>query len=117
MRAENQRQCTIRKYGQVMEEVNEFKYFGSALCKYGMLGGVIRERAIQGRKVTGSLMRERTASKEVNKALSDSITVPTVAYASETWVWNGCQRSKIQAVGMTYFKGACGVNTMNGWWE
>ncbi len=64
--------------------------------------------------MTGSLVRERTVSKEVKKALSDSITE---AYASETWVWKGCQRSKIQAVGMTYFKGGCGVNTMNGWWE
>ncbi len=53
--------------------------------------GEIRERAIQGRKVIGSLrevMRERTVSREVKKALSDSIIVPTVAYlyASETWV-------------------------------
>ncbi len=49
------------------------------------------ERAIQGRKVIGSLgqvMRERTVSREVKKALRDSIIVPTEAYASETWVWN-----------------------------
>ncbi len=51
--------------------------------------GEIRERAIQGRKVTGSLgrkMRERTVSREVKKALRDSMIVPTVAYTSETWV-------------------------------
>ncbi len=39
-------------------------------------------------------MRERTVSREVKKALRDSIIVPTVAYASETWVWNQSQRSK-----------------------
>ncbi len=53
--------------------------------------GEIRERAIQARKVTGCLgclMRERTVSKEVKKALRDSVIVPTVVYASETWVWN-----------------------------
>ncbi len=65
--------------------------------------GEIRERAIQGRKVTGSLgrvMKEMTVSRKVNKALRDSIIVPTVAYASETWVWNQSQRSKIQAAEM-----------------
>ncbi len=75
-----------------------------------------RERAIQGRKVIGSLgqgMRERTVSREVKKALRDSIIVPTVAYASETWVWNQSQRSKIQAVGMSYLRGGCGVNRMD----
>ncbi len=54
---------------------------------YGSMEGEIRERAIQGRKVTGSfgpVMRERTVSREVKKALRDSITVLTVAYASET---------------------------------
>ncbi len=41
-------------------------------------------------------MRERTVSREVKKALRDRIIVPTVAYASETWVWNQSQRSKLR---------------------
>ncbi len=84
---------------------------------YVNMEGEIRERAIQGRKVIGSLgqvMRERTVSREVKKALRDSIIVPTVAYASETWVWNQSQRSKIQAVEMSYLRGGCGVNRMDG---
>ncbi len=59
-------------------------------------------------------MRERTVSREVKKALRDSIVVPTVAYASEIWVWNQSQRSKIQAVEMSYLRGGCGVNRMDG---
>ncbi len=49
--------------------------------------GEIRERAIQGRKVIGTLghlMREWTVTKEVKEALRDSIIVPTAEYASET---------------------------------
>ncbi len=49
--------------GQIMEEVNELNYLGSIFSKYGSMEGEIRERAIQGRKVIGSLgrlMRERT---------------------------------------------------------
>ncbi len=59
-------------------------------------------------------MRERTVSREVKKALRDSIIVLTVAYASETWIWNQSQRSKIQAVEMSYLRGGCGVNRMDG---
>ncbi len=90
MRAENQRQCKIRMNEQTMEEVNEFKYLISVFCEYLSMEGEIRERAIQGGKVTGSLgrvMRERTVSREVEKALRNSIIVPTVAYTNETWVW------------------------------
>ncbi len=59
-------------------------------------------------------MRGRIVSREVKKALRDSITVTTVAYASETWVWNQSERSKIQAVEMSYLRGRCGVNRMDG---
>ncbi len=71
-----------------MKEVNEFKYLGSILCKYGSMEGEIRARALQERKVVGSMgrmMRGKTVSTEVNKALRDGIIVPTVTYASETW--------------------------------
>ncbi len=57
---------------------------------------------------------ERTVSRKVKKVLKDSIVVLTVAYASETWVWNQAQRSKIQAVEMSYLRGGCGVNRTDG---
>ncbi len=60
--------------------------------------GEIRERDLQGIKVVGSLGRmmiERTVSKEVKKALGDSIIVLTVTSASETWTWNKCQMSEV----------------------
>jgi len=61
MRVESQKQCKIMMNGQIMEEVNEFKYRGSVLWKYGSMEGEIRERALQGRKVVvslGRMMRE-----------------------------------------------------------
>ncbi len=74
-----------------MEEVCEFKYLGSIMCKHESMEGDIRERAVQGRKVAGSLgcmMKGRTVSMEVKKELCDGIIVLTITYASETWVWN-----------------------------
>ncbi len=32
-----------------MEEVNEFKYLGTNLCKHGSMEGEIRERTVKGR--------------------------------------------------------------------
>ena len=61
-----------------MEEVQEFKYLGSILCKYGSMDGETRETAVQGRKVVGSLgriMKGRTVGVEEKKGtagLSDS---------------------------------------------
>ncbi len=52
--------------------MHEFKYLGSILCKYGSMEGETRERAVQGRKVVGSLgrmMKERTISMEVKQGL------------------------------------------------
>ncbi len=100
-----------------MEEVNEFKQLGSTPFKHGSMEGEIRERAIQGRKVTGSLghlIGEKTMNKEVKKAHRDSIIVSTVACARETWEWNKCLRSKIQAVEISYLRGGCGVNRVDG---
>ena len=60
------------------------------------------------------MMKERTVSNDVKKGLRDGIVVPTLTYASETWVWNESQRSRIQAVEMSFLRGACGVRRMNG---
>ncbi len=100
-----------------MEEVHEFKYLGSILCKYGSMEGETRERAVQGRKVVeslGRMMKERTVSMEVKKGLRAVILVPTLTYASETWVWNESQRSGIEAVEMSYLRNACGMRRMDG---
>ncbi len=41
--------------GEEMEEVYEFKYLGSVMCKHGGMEGETRERALQGRRVAGCL--------------------------------------------------------------
>ncbi len=78
-----------------MEEVNEFKYVGSVMCKHGGTEGETRERALQGRKAVGSLgriMKGRSVSMEVKRDLRNTVKVPTLTYASETWAWNESQR-------------------------
>ncbi len=114
MRIESQKQCKIKMNEQIMEKMNEFKYLGSILCKYGSMEEEIREKSLLGRKVVGSLghmVRERTVNKEVEKVCRDSIIVPSLIYADETWTLNKC---KIQAVEMSYLRDVCGVNRIDG---
>jgi len=113
VRQENESKCNIRMGGEQLEEVREFKYLGTTLCKYGSMEGEIRERAVKGRQVVGSLnriMRSRNVSLEVKKGLRDSIVLPTLTYGSETWTWNDSQQSRIQAVEMNYLRGACNIS-------
>ncbi len=74
-----------------MEEVNEFKYLGTILCKHGSMEEEIRERTVKGRQVMGDLkrvMKGRTVSMEVKGGIRNSIILPTLSYTSETWTWN-----------------------------
>ncbi len=52
-----EKECKITLNGEEMEEVKEFKYLGSVMCKHGGTEGETRERVLQGRKVAGSLGR------------------------------------------------------------
>ena len=51
---------------------------------------------------------------EVKKGLRDGVIVPMITYASETWAWNECHRSRIQAIEMSYLRAACGVSRLEG---
>ncbi len=87
------------------------------MCKHGGTEGVTRERALQGRKVVGSLeciMNGKSVSMEVKRDLRNTVIVLTLTYASKTMVWNESQRSRVQAVEMSYMRSACGVNRMDG---
>ncbi len=70
------------------------------LCVSMVVRRDIRKRALQGRRVAGSLgriMNGRSVSMEVKRDLRSTIIVPTFTYASETWAWNERQRSRESA--------------------
>ncbi len=100
-----------------IEEVNEFKYLGSVMCKYSGTEGETSERALQGRKVVrslGHIMNGRSVSMEVKRDLRNTVIIPILTYANETWAWSESQRSRVQAVEMSYLRSACGVSRIDG---
>ncbi len=79
--------------------------------------GEIRERRVKGRQVMGALervMKRRNVSIEVKNGIRNSVILPTLSYASETWTLNAAQQSQIRAVEMSYKRGACGVSRWDG---
>ncbi len=62
----------------------------------------------------GRIMNGRSVSMEVKRDLRNTVIVPTLTYASETGAWNERQRSRVQAVEMSYLRSACGVSRMDG---
>ncbi len=114
---ECEKECKIILNGEEMEEVNEFKYLGSVMCKHGGTEGETTERALQGRKVVGSLgriMKGGSVTTEVKRDLRNTVIGPTLTHGSETWAWNESQRSRVQAMEMSYLRSACGVSRMDG---
>ncbi len=47
--------CIVMLGREKMEEVSEFKYLGTVLCKQGGMEGEIREQVMKGRSVVGLL--------------------------------------------------------------
>ncbi len=78
--------CRIMLGSEKMEEVSEFKYLETVLCKHGRMGGELRERVMKGRSVVGSLagvMYGRNVSMNVKWGLRNIIFLPTLTHGLE----------------------------------
>ncbi len=59
-------------------------------------------------------MKGRSVSMEVKRDFRNTVLVPTLTYTREKWAWNESQRSRVQAMEMSYLRSACGVSRMDG---
>ena len=74
--------------GEVLEEVDHFKYLGSVIAADGGVEADVRHKANEGCKVLGALtglMKNRGLGMNVKKVLYEKVIVPTVMYGSESW--------------------------------
>ncbi len=55
-------------------------------------------------------MKGRNVSVEVKRGIRNSVILPTLSYASETWTWNAAHQSRVRAVEISYLLGACGMS-------
>ncbi len=68
-------------------------------------GNELLERTVKGRQVVGAVervMKGRNVIMAVKQGIRNSVILPTLSYASETWTWNAAQQSRIRTVEMSY---------------
>ncbi len=60
--------------------------------------------------VRSDYMEQMHLSLRVKKGIRNSIILPTLSYASETWTWNTGQQTQIRAMEKSYVRGACEIS-------
>ena len=83
----NQGVAKIQLNGEILEEVNSFRYLGSMVSRGSGVHVDVKHKIMQGRAVCGALRRVWTNRKfgmDVKKVLYEGIVVPTVLYGGKT---------------------------------
>jgi len=97
-------------------EVSEFKYLGRTISSDTTIDREIKERVNAGRRVLGGtkgIMKSQVLSTEARVAVYKGVLVPTLLCGAEIWTTQSAHRSKVNAVGMDYLRGMCGVKRID----
>ena len=89
--------------GEVLEEVDQFKYLGSVVAANGGVEADVRHRVNEGCKVFGAVkgvMKNRGLGMNVKRVLYEKVVVPTVMYGSEVWGMKVAERQKLNVFEM-----------------
>ena len=102
--------------GEVLEEVDEFKYLGSIVAANGGIEADVGHRVKEGCKALGAMkgvMKCRGLGMNVKKVLYEKVIVPTVTYGSECWGMKVSDRQKLNVFEMKCLRSMTGVTRMD----
>ena len=102
--------------GEVLEEVDRFKYLGSVVAANGGIEADVCHRVNEGCKMLGALkgvMKCRGLGMNVKKVLYEKVIVPTVTYGSECWGMKVSERQKLNVFEMRCLRSMAGVSRMD----
>ena len=102
--------------GEVLEEVDQFKYLGSVVAANGGIEADVCHRVKEGCKVLGAMkgvMNCRGLGMNVKKVLYEKVIVPTVTYGSECWGMKVSERQKLNVFEMRCLRSMAGVSRMD----
>ncbi|CAL9694307.1 unnamed protein product [Knipowitschia caucasica] len=98
--------------GEVLPQVEEFKYLGVLFTSEGRMEREIDRRISAACAVMRSLYRtvvvKRELSQKAKLSIYRSIFVPSLTYGHELWVMTERTRSRIQAVEMSFLRRVAG---------
>ena len=102
--------------GEVLEEVDQFKYLGSVIAADGGVEADVRHRVNEGCKVLGAIkgvMKNRGLGMDVKKVLYEKVIVPTVMYGSELWGMKVSERRRLNVFEMKCLRSMAGVSMLD----
>ena len=102
----------VRLNGELLEEVQCFKYLGSQVEKTELVETEVKSRVKEGCKVLGALksvMSCRTLGMEAKRGLYEGVVVPTVLYGAETWGVRAEERRRLNVFEMKCLRSMAGV--------
>uniref|UniRef100_A0AAV2JL93 ribonuclease H n=1 Tax=Knipowitschia caucasica TaxID=637954 RepID=A0AAV2JL93_KNICA len=104
--------CPLQVGGEVLPQVEEFKYLGVLFTSEGRMEHEIDRRIGAACAVMRSLYRtvvvKRELSRKAKLSIYRSIFVPSLTYGHELWVMTERTRSRIQAVEMSFLRRVAG---------
>ncbi|KAK3530886.1 hypothetical protein QTP70_004401 [Hemibagrus guttatus] len=104
--------CTLQVGGEVLTQVEEFKYLGVLFTSEGRMDREIDRWIGAAAAVMRSMYRSVVVKKELSRkaklSIYQSIYVPTLTYGHELWVMTESVRSRIQAAEMSFLHRVAG---------
>ncbi|KAK3558055.1 hypothetical protein QTP86_006473 [Hemibagrus guttatus] len=104
--------CTLQVGGEVLPQVEEFKYLGVLFTSEGRMDREIDRRigaaAAVMRSMYWSVVVKKELSRKAKLLIYQSIYVPTLTYGHELWVMTERVRSRIQAAEMSFLRRVAG---------
>ncbi|KAK3540973.1 hypothetical protein QTP86_007687 [Hemibagrus guttatus] len=94
--------CTLQVGGEVLPQVEEFKYLGVLFTSEGRMDREIGAAATVMRSMYRSVVVKKELSWKAKLSIYQSIYVPTLTYGHELWVMTEKVRSRIQATEMSF---------------
>ena len=111
-RSEDSPRLNVLLDGEVLEQVDQFKYLGSIIAENGGVEADVINRVKEGSKVLGAVsgvIKNRGLGMDVKRALYEKVIVPTVTYGSELWGMKERERQKLNVFEMRCLRSMCGV--------
>ncbi|XP_054592057.2 LINE-1 retrotransposable element ORF2 protein [Nothobranchius furzeri] len=106
--------CHLRVGGEVLPQVEEFKYLGVLFTSEGRRDREIDRRIGSASAVMRTLSRsvvgKRELSQKARLSIYRSIYIPILTYGHELWVMTERTRSRIQAAEMSFLRRVAGLS-------
>ncbi|KAK3514742.1 hypothetical protein QTP70_029692 [Hemibagrus guttatus] len=104
--------CTLQVGGEVLPQVEEFKYLGVLFTSEGRMDREIDRwigaAAAVMRSMYQSVVVKKELSRKAKLSIYQSIYAPTLTYGHELWVMTERVRSRIQAAEMSFLRRVAG---------